>query len=120
MNILINLLGLGLIGFIVWWFWLARPEARKMTKDEAITIIVDGGTYTPARIELSAGKPVQLTFIRKDAGPCAAQVVFGDLDLSFDLAVDEPTPVQLPPLKAGEYEFTCQMGMYRGALTVTP
>jgi len=29
--ILINLGGLALIGLIVWWFWLSRPRARRIS-----------------------------------------------------------------------------------------
>lgn len=119
MTLLVNIMGLVLIGFIIWWFWLAKPKAKKASRDETITIIVEGGAYDPARIEVAANKPVQLTFIRKDASPCAAQVVFGDLDISHELSMDSPTRITLPTLKPGEYEFTCQMGMYRGSLRVT-
>jgi plastocyanin domain-containing protein len=119
MTVLVNLLGLGLIALIVWWFWLSESKAAKAAENVSLTILVDGGAYAPDRIEVAAGQPVRLTFIRKDASPCAAQVVFSDLDMSFDLALDAPTEVKLPALKPGEHLFTCQMGMYRGLLIAT-
>jgi len=115
-TILVNLLGLGLIGLIAWWFWLSESKAAKAAGQAPLTVLVDGGVYAPDRIEVPAGQPVKLTFVRKDSSPCAAQVVFADLDLSFDLVMDSPTEVQLPALKRGGYPFTCQMGMYRGVL----
>ncbi len=114
---LINLAGLAAIVFIVWWFWLSRPATKKAASD-VIDILVDHGVYTPARIEVPAGKPVTLRFLRRDVSPCAEKVVFDALGISADLPVNEPREVQLPPLPPGEIEFTCQMRMYRGTLVI--
>ena len=118
MTILINLLGLGLIGLIIWWFWLSESRPAKAATHTELTVLVDGGVYAPDRIEVPAGQPLRLSFVRKDASPCAAQVLFTDLDLSFDLALDQATEVRLPALAPGDHAFTCQMGMYRGLLKV--
>jgi len=119
MTLLVNLLGLALIAVIIWWFWLSESRAAKVVGRTSLTVLVNGGVYAPDRIEVATGQPVQLTFVRKDASPCAAQVVFTDLNLSFDLTTDKATEVNLPALNPGEYPFTCQMGMYRGLIKVT-
>lgn len=116
--IVINLGGLALIGLIVWWFWLSRPRARHVSGAGPIEIIVDNGVYTPARIEVPAGQPVMLRFVRKDASPCAEKVLFDDLDINADLPLGKPKDVTVTPPRPGEYEFTCQMRMYRGTLVV--
>ncbi len=112
----VNLAGMAAIAAIVWWFWLSRPNARRLTGAGPIEVLVDNGVYTPGRIETPAGQPVTLRFVRKDASPCAEKVVFDSLGVSVDLPVDEPRDITLTPPAAGEYEFTCQMRMYRGAL----
>ncbi len=115
--IIINLLGLLLIGLIVWWFWLYKAQA--VTADEGvISIKVENGTYEPSRIRIQAGKPTTLRFLRKDASPCAATVVFADFDISEELSLNKNKDVFLPPCESGEYSFTCQMQMYRGTLIV--
>jgi len=119
MTLAINLLGIGLIAFIVWWFWLSQSKVVRADQQRTLMVIVDGGTYSPDRIEVPAESPIKLTFVRKDASPCTDQVVFAILDLSFDLAMDKPTEVKLPALTPGEYPFSCQMGMYRGVLRVS-
>jgi len=116
---LINLLGLVLIGAIVWWFWLYKPREQASTEGGAVTIVVDNGVYQPAHIRLPANQPATLRFIRKDASPCAATVVFADLDISEELPLNKLKEVVLPPQPAGHYAFTCQMQMYRGELTMT-
>lgn len=115
---LMNVAGLVLIAFIVWWFWLAKPKLLRAGSG-VIEITVADGVYTPARIEVAAGKPITLRFLRKDPSPCAEKVLFDDFGISRDLPLNEPLEVTLTPVAPGEYEFTCQMRMYRGRLVVT-
>lgn len=112
----INLAGIAVIGLIVWWFWLSRPQARRVSGTGPIEIIVENGVYTPARIEVPAGQPVTLRFLRKDPSPCAEKALFDDLGISADLTVGKPLNITVTPPRPGEYEFTCQMRMYRGML----
>ena len=113
---MINVAGLALIGLIVWWFWLYRP--REVALAQAEVVLVDNGTYQPARIRLPANRPASLAFLRRDASPCAELVLFPDLDISQTLALGQVTRIELPALAAGEYPFHCQMQMYRGTLLV--
>jgi len=113
---LVNLAGLALIGLIVWWFWLYRQKAVRVAGSQPIEIVVADGVYTPARIEVPAGKPVTLRFLRKDPSPCAEKALFDSLGINADLPVGKPMDVTVTPPQAGEYEFTCQMRMYRGTL----
>ena len=115
--IIVNITGLFLIGLIVWWFWFSRP-ASKTASSGIIEVIAEGGSYTPSVIEASAGAPITLRFIRRDPSPCAEKVIFSDFKISQDLAVDEPSDLVINATAAGTYEFTCQMGMYRGKLIV--
>ena len=113
----INIAGVVLILLIAWWFWLYRPP-RVAADVDNLTIVVDNGVYQPSHIKLPADTPATLYFVRKDASPCAETVQFPDLDISEILRVNRREAVNLPPLKAGEYHFHCQMQMYRGQLTV--
>jgi plastocyanin domain-containing protein len=115
-TVVVNLAGLALIALIVWWFWLSRPGARSAASGGPIEIVVSDGVYAPARIEVAAGAPVVLRFRRKDASPCAEQVRFDALGIAEELPLGEAKDVTLTALAPGEYEFTCQMKMYRGTL----
>lgn len=79
-------------------------------------IVVDNGVYKPGHIIVAANKEVVLTFDRKDSAPCAETVVFPQLDISKTLAMGDGNTVKLPTLEAGEYDFHCQMQMYKGKL----
>ena len=118
MNLIVNLLGLVLAAFIVWWFWVSRGGSVAHTEGNTINITVDGGVYTPSVLRVPAGKPVTLRFLRKDPSPCAEKVIFSGLDVSADLTVGQPYDLAITPEKPGEYDFTCQMAMYRGKLIV--
>lgn len=113
--IAVNIVGALLIAFIVWWFWLYREPKTSVAKNNAIISVADG-TYQPSHIQVQAGTPATLTFLRKDASPCAEMVIFPDLEISESLVVGKTQKVELPSLKPGEYPFHCQMQMYRGVL----
>ncbi len=115
--ILINIAGILAIGLIVWWFWLYESGASVYEIEDGV-IRVANGTYDPAHVAIAAGQPATLRFMRVDESPCAAVVVFPDLDISQDLAVGELSEVALPALPPGKYPFTCQMQMYQGELVV--
>lgn len=116
---LFNIFALGLIALVVWWFWLSKPQAKKSRAGSAIEVTVENGVYTPAVIEAKVGESLKFVFIRKDPSPCAEKVVFPALGISHDLALNHETPVAVSVDKAGIYEFTCQMAMYRGKLIVS-
>ena len=114
----VNLAGTALIALIVWWFWLSHPRGRRVQGAEVVDVLVDNGVYTPARIEATRGQQVTLRFLRKDASPCAEKVLFDDFHIGRDLPLNRPVEVSMTPERAGEFEFTCQMKMYRGTLVV--
>ena len=116
MPMLVNLLGLALIGLIVWWFWLWRPQAAAQAREGVVEITVADGVYAPARIEVPTGRPTILRFLRKDPSPCAEQVHISDLGLVLELPLNKTRDLVVKPDTPGRYEFTCQMRMYRGEL----
>ena len=112
--------GIVVIGFILWFFF--GRKATTAARDDAtgvqeVEVVVRGG-YTPDRIEVSRGRPVSLTFLRKESNPCTEQVILGDFGISRTLPEGERVPVEFTPKKAGEFTFHCAMNMVRGTLVV--
>jgi len=113
-----NILAVALILLIIWWFWIAKAKPTQIKEDEKeITVYVKDGVYTPSRIETTQTE-LMINFIRKDASPCSEYVVFGELDVNAQLPLDKSEKVYLKNLSPGNYNFSCQMGMYKGELIV--
>ncbi len=115
-DLAVNLAGVALIAFIVWWFWLSHGRTERAAGTGPVEIVADEGVYTPSRIEVPAGRPVVLRFLRKDPSPCAEKVLIDRIGVAVELPVGEPRDVVVTLPEPGEYEFTCDMRMYRGVL----
>jgi plastocyanin domain-containing protein len=115
------ILGIFLIVFIVWFFWLKRTTgvraAETSTGYQEVMVLVKGG-YTPDTIIVRHGKPVRINFRREETAGCSDKVIFADFQKSADLPTGELVAVELMPKEPGEHAFTCPMGMFRGRLIV--
>jgi plastocyanin domain-containing protein len=116
------LAGLAAIAWVNWYFFFAGRSAATASASavgvagpQEQTITVDGG-YNPALVKVKAGRPVRLVFDRKDTGSCSEEVVFSDFGMRRFLPTGKKTVIELTPPKAGRYDFTCGMGMLRGAI----
>ncbi len=117
--------GLAAIAWVNWYFFVAGrsavparsnvADAATTTGPQEQTIVVDGG-YSPAMVRVKAGRPVRLVFDRRDTGSCSEEIVFPDFGIRRFLPTGKQTVVEVTPPKAGRYDFTCGMGMLRGAL----
>lgn len=120
-DVLVLVIGLGLIAGIAWFFWGPRTggtrAALASSGYQEAMVLVKGG-YTPDMIVVQHGKPVRLTFRREETAACSEMVVFGDFGKSAKLPTGQSVPVEIVPERPGEYEFACQMGMIRGKLIV--
>jgi plastocyanin domain-containing protein len=120
-RIIVTLGGLGTIAFVVRFFWLIKRKGSRAAVassgyQEAL-VVVRGG-YTPDLIVVEHGKPVRLKFLREETASCSEMVVLPDFGKSATLPQGEVVPIEFLPEKPGEYEFHCQMGMFRGKLIV--
>lgn len=120
-KLFVILAGLAAIAGIAWFFWGPRKGGYRAAVTsggyQEAMVLVKGG-YTPDLIVVQHGKPVRLNFRREESAACSEMVVFGDFGKSANLPEGEMVAVEFLPEKAGEYEFTCQMGMFRGKLVV--
>lgn len=119
MTLFVNILGIGLIFFIIFWFWLYKKQApARIATNGIVDVIVDNGIFYPEHIEAHIGMSLTLRFLRKSPSNCAATLLFPDFDKSLELELGETRSITITPEKLGNHEFTCQMGMYRGLITV--
>ncbi len=120
-RIIVTAIGFALIVFIVWFFWMKKAKGTRASQTSSgrqeVMILVKGG-YTPDVVLVTHGKPVRLNFRREETASCSEKVLLADFDKSADLPTGETVAVEFVPNTPGEYEFTCQMGMFRGKLIV--
>lgn len=120
-NLFIIIGGLLLIVIIVWIFRGSKKGGGQAQMNssgfQVATIKVKGG-YSPARIIVQSGSPVRFQFMREETAACSEMVVFPDFQKSTTLPVGQNVAVELPPMQVGTYDFTCQMGMYKGQIIV--
>jgi plastocyanin domain-containing protein len=114
-------LGVVLIAFIVWFFWLKAAKGVRAAETSSgyqeAMILVKGG-YTPDTIVVRHGKPVRLSFRREESSGCSDKVVFADFQKSADLPTGQVVAIELLPKEPGEHVFSCPMGMFKGRLVV--
>ena len=119
--LIVTVCGLALAGFVLWYFFIAPRQTASAVSTSSgvqqIDITVKGG-YSPDVIEVERGKPVQLSFYRDEENSCSEELLMPDFSIRRDLPAFQTTLVELLPQQAGRFEFTCGMGMLRGALVV--
>jgi plastocyanin domain-containing protein len=121
-RILVLLAGLAAIGWIIWYFFLARRSSAQATIDprgvQEVTITVQGG-YQPSEVRVRAGRPVRIVFDRRETNPCSEEVVLSDFAIRSFLPPNRRTAIEFTPTAPGTHEFVCGMGMLHGKVIVT-
>jgi RND family efflux transporter MFP subunit len=86
---------------------------------QTATISVTEKGFTPTEVNLRAGVPARVTFIRKTEATCATEVVLPEFNIEKKLPMNQPIVVEFTPRKTGELVFGCGMDlMLRGKLVV--
>ena len=120
-RIIVTVIGIALILFIVWFFWMKKDKGTRASETSSghqeVMILVKGG-YTPDVIVVQKDRPVRLNFRREETASCSEMVLLPDFEQSARLPTGETVAVEFIPTEAGEFEFACQMGMLRGKLIV--
>lgn len=120
-QIIVTIVGVALIGGIVWFFWLKKangvPATVTSSGYQEMTILVKGG-YKPSVIRVEAGTPVRLTFRREETSPCSETVLFDAFGKTATLPEGQLVPVEFIPRERGSFPFTCAMGMLHGTVVV--
>ena len=96
----------------------ASPEPRK------VEVVARKFAFEPARLEVKAGEPLEITFTSTDTKHGFALRELGVEKVVFGKG--EPVTVRLTPEKPGTYEFKCAKfcglghGRMKGEIVVVP
>lgn len=96
----------------------APPAAASAVPVREVEVQVHHGAYHPSRVEVKAGIPLRLRFLKTDWDGCTRDVVLWTGE-RHTLPTGEPVVVDVGPLNAGTYAFVCGMGMVKGSIVVT-
>lgn len=111
----VNILGILLIIFIVWFFFGKQDEEVEVR--ERIDILVDGG-YKPKNIRIKKGQRTIISFLRKDSNSCLEEIIIPDFKIKKYLPLGEKVTIELTPKLEGEFQFQCGMNMFHGKVVV--
>ncbi len=113
-KILVTIGGLGLIGFIYWFFLGSQKKSVAVVKSAKITV---SGGYDPSSIDVPVNQPITLTFLRTDPTSCLEELVIPDLKIKRTLPLNQSVSVTFTIPQPGEYPFHCGMNMFHGQIT---
>jgi plastocyanin domain-containing protein len=113
-KIIVIIIGFLAIAFIYWFFLMKKSKAVSVSAG-VVDIVVLGG-YSPEVITVPLGKKTTLNFLRKDESSCLEEVVLGDFNIRKTLPLNEKVSIDITPKKAGEYIYSCGMGMFHGKI----
>ncbi|MBC8647445.1 MAG: cupredoxin domain-containing protein [Thermoanaerobaculia bacterium] len=89
-----------------------------------VTVVAKKYEFTPSRIELKAGEPVEITFESKDTKHGFSVKELDVEKVTFEKG--KPATVKLTPQKPGTYDFKCSKfcglghGKMKGEIVVVP
>lgn len=85
--------------------------------EKLVKIDVKNG-YEPQMVEVPKGITTKLVFNRTNPSSCLTKVRSTDLNFEQDLPLNEDVTISIAPDKAGEYDYSCGMGMFHGKVVV--
>ena len=85
--------------------------------EKLVKIDVKNG-YEPQTAEVPKGITTKLVFNRTNPSSCLTKVRSTDLNFEQDLPLNEDVTISIAPDKAGEYDYSCGMGMFHGKVVV--
>ena len=85
---------------------------------QEIRMTQDDSGYSPSEFTIERGRPVRWIITSTSQFTCASSLVMKDFNIRKSLKLGENV-IEFTPTKTGRIPFSCSMGMYRGAFTVT-
>ena len=96
----------------------AIAQQKKAGVDtQSAKVTVDAQGFKPSSLNLKAGVPAKITFLRTTDETCGTSVVIPDYKIQKDLPLNQPVVVEFTPRK-GTFAFACGMQMLQGKVVV--
>lgn len=85
---------------------------------QSVQVEVTEMGFEPATVNVKAGMPVRVTFIRRTDKTCATEVVIPSQAVRRALPLNQPVEWEFTPAAAGAIAFACGMDMFKGTIVV--
>src|SRR5215467_16252690 len=108
---------LPLIAALVAVAGFAIAQQKKAAESQSVKITINKEGFQPSSLNLKAGVPAKITFLRTSDETCATSVIIPDYKIDKDIPLNQPVVVELTPRK-GTFAFACGMQMFQGKLVV--
>jgi len=115
-KIIVSVTGIGLTGFI-WWFFFGKKEDAIVATSDTVDVVVEGG-YKPENIKIKKGQKTTLSLLRKDPNSCLEEFILPDFKIKKYLPLNQRVEIEITPKQSGEFGFHCGMNMYHGKIVV--
>ncbi len=92
--------------------------AREVGGIQRVLIEVKSSGYSPNRLKVKAGIPVELTLQTTNSYSCASSFILKGFGIKMQLGPNDRQVANFTPTQKGEYPFSCSMGMYTGLIEV--
>ena len=84
---------------------------------QRVRVTVTDAGFVPHVVEVTRGRPVELTFARTTEQTCGTDVVFSALHRGYDLPLNKEVMVELAAADIGDtLKYSCSMEMLHGML----
>lgn len=93
-------------------------KSQKVSKAQTVRVELGENGYQPRSFKLKKGVPARVTFVRRIEETCGKEISLPEYNIRRELPLNKPVTVEFTPTKAGEFNFTCGMGMLRGTVVV--
>lgn len=97
---------------------MTGAKTQNASKAQSVKVELGENGYQPRSFTLKKGVPARVTFVRRIEETCGKEIAIPAYNIRRDLPLNKPVTVEFTPTKAGEFNFTCGMGMLRGTVIV--
>lgn len=120
-KLIVLMIGITVVGFIIWWFFGKHERSTAIADVKADTQSVDievNGGYSVETIILKQGVPAVLNFKRLDSSSCLDHVVFPEFGINRELPKGEVETIEIDTSQVGKFQWACGMDMFRGNVII--
>lgn len=120
-KLIVLMIGITVVGFIIWWFFGKHEQSTAIADVKADTQSIDievNGGYSVETVILKQGVPAVLNFKRLDSSSCLDHVVFPAFGINRELPKGEVETIEIDTSQVGKFQWACGMDMFRGNVII--